>query len=311
MADETGQYRRVALCVVAAFLLGMVVLPPFAGFKTDAWWLLKLYAVVAIPAVTLPYITWRGLDELTPAVEVTCLAMAFLPAFIVCTFVAMRTALPLQDVLLADLDRALGLDWPAYVRFVDHSMVASQVLRSAYESAFFQLTFVPLLLCACGLPGRAYRLVGCYGLLVAISSIIAVFFPSVSAYGGYRFDGSTLANVDSQNGYFFLQSFNAIRSEHDFVLSASTAAGIITFPSIHAGVAALLAWAAWPSRLLRYPIGGLNVLMAIGAITHGAHYFVDIFAGFAIAAVAVFCSKMLANYPNLGPVRLRSFNAAQ
>ena len=309
--DEAEHYRRLAASVVIAFVLAMVTLPHVAGFQTDAWWLLRLYAVVGIPAATLPYIAWRNLKEMRPAVETTCLAMASLPAFIVCTFVAMRTNLSLQDALLVRWDQALGLDWPAFVRLVDTSPLASRLLGTAYESAFLQIVFVPLFLCACGFPGRAYRLIACYGLLVAISALVSVYFPSVSAYGGYHFDGSALQNVNSHNGYFFLDSFYAVRSEANFVLSQSTAAGIVTFPSIHAGTAALLAWAAWPSRVLRYPIVALNVLMAIGTVTHGAHYFVDVLAGFAVAALSIRCSSLLANWLSVSRVRQNAFDPAR
>jgi membrane-associated phospholipid phosphatase len=241
-------------------------------------------------------VKWRKLVAIQPAVEVTVFVLAILPTFLVLTFAAMRLNFPLQDALLVRLDQAIGFDWPSYVRLVDRSAVASVVLGAAYESVFFQLTLLPLLLCASRLAGRAYRIVACYGLLVAISTAIAVFFPSVSAYGGYVFDGSTLSNVNSYNGYFFLKSFDAIRTDPTFVLGAGTAAGIVTFPSIHAGVAALLAWGAWPSPILRYPFLVLNVLMAVGAITHGAHYLVDIIAGLAIAWIVVRLSQWLARF---------------
>ncbi len=294
MTEEVSRYRSVCGWVVLGYILALLILPPLVGFRLDYRGVAQLYAVVAIPAITLPYVRWRKLTAIQPAVEVTVFVLAILPTFLVLTFAAMRMNFPLQDALLVRLDQAMGFDWPSYLRLVDRSAIASVVLAAAYESVFFQLTLLPLLLCASKLAGRAYQLVACYGLLVAISTAIAVFFPSVSAYGGHAFDSSTLSNVNSYNGYFFLKSFDAIRTDPNFVLGAGTAAGIVTFPSIHAGVAALLAWGAWPSPILRYPFLLLNVLMAVGAITHGAHYLVDILAGLAIAWLVERLSQWLA-----------------
>ncbi len=72
-----------------------------------------------------------------------------------------------------------------------------------------------------------------------------------------------------------------------FVLDLDQAAGILTFPSVHAGVAALCAWAAWNSPLLRYPVLALNGAMAVSAITHGSHYLMDVIAGLGCAGVCV------------------------
>ena len=78
-------------------------------------------------------------------------------------------------------------------------------------------------------------------------------------------------------------------------MGAAAADGIVTFPSIHAGIALILAWAAWSSTALRYPLLVLNALMAIGAVTHGAHYFVDVIAGLLVAvAVIAIADKRLA-----------------
>ncbi|HEY0291994.1 MAG TPA: phosphatase PAP2 family protein [Hansschlegelia sp.] len=53
------------------------------------------------------------------------------------------------------------------------------------------------------------------------------------------------------------------------------------------GVAALCAWAAWDSRLLRYPVLLLNVAMAVSAVTDASHYAVDVIAGLGVASVSV------------------------
>jgi membrane-associated phospholipid phosphatase len=68
---------------------------------------------------------------------------------------------------------------------------------------------------------------------------------------------------------------------------------LLTFPSGHAGVAALCAWAAWESRLLRFPVLVLNVAMATSAVSHANHYLIDIVAGIGIVGIAVSITTVL------------------
>ncbi len=63
--------------------------------------------------------------------------------------------------------------------------------------------------------------------------------------------------------------------------------GILTFPSVHAAVAMLCAWAMWPIRPLRYPFLLLNILMTVSAVSHAGHYLADIIAGIGIAAATI------------------------
>jgi membrane-associated phospholipid phosphatase len=92
-----------------------------------------------------------------------------------------------------------------------------------------------------------------------------------------------LTNINIHYGYFFLGQFEAVRSDPHFVLSMEQVAGIITFPSVHAAVAGLCIWAAWSVPYLRYPMLILNLSMAVSAISHGSHYFVDVPAGIFLA----------------------------
>jgi membrane-associated phospholipid phosphatase len=199
----------------------------------------------------------------------------------------MRAGLPLADPLLARMDQAIGFDWPAFFRLVDGSEPAARLLAYGYSSFAYQLLFLPTLLCLARLPGRAYRLVLGYLILCTISSAIGIFFPADGAYVFYGVETSSLQHINGKFGHLFLESFHGVREGGAFSLGMNNVAGILTFPSVHAGVAALCAWAAWPSRWLRWPFLALNVVMSVSALTHGAHYLVDILAGFAVAALTV------------------------
>jgi membrane-associated phospholipid phosphatase len=203
------------------------------------------------------------------------------------SYAAMRVGAPLADDTLRAWDAALGFDWLACVRFVDRSHTMATALSVGYSSFVFQLLLLPGLLCAVRLPERAYRLILGYLILCTLSAIVGSGFPAEAAYVAHGLEAEALRHVDGHFGRLFLDSFRAARAAGPFTLRFGDVAGIVTFPSVHAGVAALCAWAAWPSRPLRALFLPLNLLMAASAITNGAHYLVDVIAGGAVAFVTV------------------------
>ncbi len=287
MSISLEDYRRALLAAAIAALAAMLALPLLLRFHVDYASFLPLYVLAALPAAVLPYAKWRRLDALKPALEATALGLLLTLPVLVFTYAAMRLGMPLADPLLARLDAAIGFDWTGFTRWVDQSRLASLILSLGYSSFSFQLLFLPSLLCIARLPARAYQLMLGYLILCALSAAVGIFFPSVGAYVTHAMDPASLDHINGKFGHFFLDSFHAVRGEPDFSLGIDNVAGILTFPSVHAGVAALCAWAAWPSRSLRWPFLILNLIMAVSAVTHGAHYLIDIIAGGLVAAATV------------------------
>lgn len=83
------------------------------------------------------------------------------------------------------------------------------------------------------------------------------------------------------------------------MLSVVNASGIMTFPSAHAAVALLRAWAMWDVKPMRYPFAGWNALMASSAVSHANHDLVDVIAGLGMAALSIatvtFCPHKLSS----------------
>ena len=226
---------------------------------------------------------WRGLDRLTVAIETIAAGLLLTIPTLVISYAVMRTGLPMADASLSKMDAALGFDWTSFVRWVDGHPRLSHLLGSAYISFAFQLLGIPFLLGIAGYPARAYHFITGYFILCAGSCLIAAWFPAVGAYAYYSVPKDALTSINAHFGYFFLDSFNAVRNDPNFTLSLDNASGIITFPSIHAGVAMLCVWATWPVPFLRYLFLVLNAAMCVSAVTHGSHYLVDVFAGIAVA----------------------------
>ena len=286
-AEECEDDRRTLFALSAVTFAVMLILPIPLGFSVNYASFWPIYSLAAIPAAGLVYAHWRRLEAMRPFLEATMLGLLLMVPVLASTYAAMSLAMPFADPLLHRIDTALGFDWLAFIRWVDQSPGLSQLLGYGYSSFALQLLVLPGLLCLVRQPGRAYQLVSAYVVLCLVSSAIGAFFPSVGAYVTYGIEGADLRHINGVFGHHFLDTFNAIRSGNGFTLTLENAAGIVTFPSVHAGMAAICAWAAWPSRLLRWPFLALNVIMAVSAITHGAHYLIDPLAGGLAALLTV------------------------
>ncbi|UDL88616.1 phosphatase PAP2 family protein [Mesorhizobium sp. PAMC28654] len=221
---------------------------------------------------------------MSAALEVVGFGILITVPLLVLSYIVISFDFPLADGKLASMDSALGFDWHGFIRFVDARPLLSRVLLEAYQTISYQLILIPMALVVFGRQQRAYAMMTGYCMLCVLACFISMFFPALGTYAYY---GLTYQSVNNINPYFALspvESFNAVRDNYAYTLTASSAAGLICFPSIHAGVAYLCTWAAWDVKALRYPVLVLNIVMSVAAVSHANHYLVDIISGFGTSA---------------------------
>lgn len=226
-----------------------------------------------------------------PIAEILAAGFAFLVPMFIATYLAYTFDIPLADERLVAMDKGLGFDWMAFIQFIDSSEQLSSWLNTAYGSLKYQLFLTPIFLCLLSQVPRAIAFMFGYALMAIIASTITIWFPAVGTYSIYEIDPTILQHINVKYGYHFLEEFNAVRDGSAFTLSGDTAAGIVTFPSVHAGMGFLIIWALWRTKLLKWPCIILNVSMAVSAISHANHYLVDVIAGLPLAAVVVLISS--------------------
>lgn len=278
--------RQRALLAVALLLTAAIAFPPILAFSVDFGSFFPMLAMAALFGLFLPYLAWRKMGGLYEALESLSLTILISFASLVLSYAGMRFNMPLADGILSGMDRYLGLSSIAAIETVNRYPKVNLVLAWSYASFLYQILLMPVLLCAFVSAKRAHQFMLAYVLLCTISIIASIPFPSLGAVIGQGFDPATFAYVNEESSRGFIASFTQVREAPHFSLSLDIASGILTFPSLHAGMAVLCAWAIWPSRWLRWPFAGLNGLMLVSTVTCGAHYFVDIFAGVAIAILA-------------------------
>ena len=257
----------------------------FTGLAIDWASLDVLVPVVALQLGLIFYCRYRKLHRFQPVIETMLLLTAATFVILPITYVSARIGMPLTDAYLAEIDDALQVNWPAMVEFVDQHPTLAVALQLAYLSFRFQLVFLPLYFALFSTRGQA--IVFGYLAIAVVSSVVSVWFPAYGTYVTYGVGQSDLNAIVLNAAYSFIAEFDAVRSDPDFVMSLDRVEGILTFPSVHAGVALLCVWGAAGSRLLFWPLLVLNVAMAFAAITHGSHYVVDVVAGLVVAAVCI------------------------
>jgi membrane-associated phospholipid phosphatase len=285
---EVDRSRRFLLAVVLLFYPAALIAAWIVGLAIDLESFLYGTVVVAVAATALAALCrWRALPTLGAYVEVEACGLLVTAPIIVSVYAAHRLGYSLADEQLLQMDAVFGVDWVSMIRFVDMHPALAHWLNIAYASFGIQLLLLPIILCFTGQVARAYQMVSIYGVICAISSVISIWFPALGTYAMHNVDPDSLRFLNGRMGVVFLGELNAVRSNPDFVLSLARAEGIMTFPSVHAAVAMLCAWAAWHTKWLRLPIFVLCVLMATSAAIVSNHYIVDIVAGFGVAGVSI------------------------
>jgi hypothetical protein len=207
------------------------------------------------------------------------------------TYVAASTNLPMQDSNLLAIDRALHLDWAAYVGFVDDHPALAAWLNYSYTMIRWPIFAIPIALAAMGHYRRIEEFTFAFGAALAVTTILSALMPAIGVYAQIGLDPATLKNIDPRAYLDQLRDLPPTREGGLRHLALLGLGGIVTFPSFHAASAVLYAWALWPARWFRPLIVLVNGLMLAATPINGGHYFIDLIAGIAIAACAIMAAR--------------------
>lgn len=274
----------IALSVLAA---SISVLLPAAGFiaelDRDAWGALFLFGTLIAAGHVLLLRNCKRLAFVVLSIAQLGL-LSMLAALL--TYIAASAGFPLQDTTLNRWDQALGLDWPAYYRFVTARPELLPYAYLAYAAIAMPPLAVPLLLGLLGDHVRLQRFVMATLLTLCIVAILSALVPAIGTYKIY--DLPTAFSGYEATGYLIqLARLPVIRSGDLHVLNISQIGGIVTFPSFHAAAAILALWGWWGVWWMRPWALMMCVAMLAATPLLGGHYFVDIFAGVFVAALAI------------------------
>jgi PAP2 superfamily len=231
--------------------------------------------------------------SLLTAIAQTILVVSILTSL---TYIATAANLPLQDLRLLAIDRALGFDFRNFLSFVDSHPWAAAILALGYNSIGWQIFLIVFGLPLTGHHRRAAEYV--CALLLALSATTCITM-AVPAIGVYHATGLNLADLPNivPGGYLeTLHEMPLVRSGALRALDIGHLGGVVTFPSFHAATAALYIWGLWPFRWLRLFNLTINGAMLVATPIGGGHFLIDVLAGIAVALTSIGIAQLAGRF---------------
>ncbi len=204
-------------------------------------------------------------------------------------------ALPLADQTLAGLDQMLGLSWLTYFEWIHAHPAWHGVMKWAYDAINSATAAIVLGLVVIGQGPRAKAFVEAFVICALISIVIGSLFPARAAVDFWVGDLASYTNFLSPPGVYHLDAFEMLRApDGPIVIGTQQLVGLVTFPSLHTGIAVLIMLAAMRTWLWA-PAWAYGLVMITSTPIWGGHYFIDLIGGTAMAiTVWVFVMKSLA-----------------
>lgn len=290
---QDGRIQNLA----AWSILGLVALVDAAWFLASDFELSirgasnAIIGAIAIGPLLLFYGTVRRDEKIVSALSSVLLIIGFSAAAAPLSYFFASLDVPFWDGTLHQWDRALGLDWRAYLAWVNERPSFGMVLKLAYQSLMPQMVIVCLVL---GLTGRRFEL-SVFTLAVIMSGILCVIvsalMPALAMYVQLGLRPDDFANLSPAAAFVHVEHISGLRDGTFRLFSLNAAEGIITFPSYHACLAVIFMAGLWSVPLLRWPGAILNLLVIVATPIDGGHYFVDVGAGILIAVGCLWVAR--------------------
>jgi membrane-associated phospholipid phosphatase len=191
---------------------------------------------------------------------------------------------PLWDATFHQWDMILGLNWRAYLDYVNAHPVIGMMFNISYISILPQMAVAAAII---GLSGKLAEVrIFVFAVITSgfITILISGFTPAMAMFVHLGLSPQDYPNLAPAAASVHINHMTGLREGTLRLLVLNQSEGIITFPSYHAALGLIMIVAFWAVRWLRWPALVLNLLMIAATPIDGGHYFVDVIAGLIIAA---------------------------
>ena len=249
-------------------------------------------AIAGLLAASLFYRHRRPNPHLAAVTEAAAQMLLILLFGILLTYAAMAANFPYRDAELYAIDQALGLDRRAYLDFVNSRPLLAELAGYSYLSLLPQFALVPMVLMIANQLLHLRQWMLAFGLALIATSVLSVFTPAVAAFVYLDLTPQVYANIAS-TVYTHVPTLEALRSGTLHSIPLDNLEGLITFPSFHTAGALMFIWALRTVPYVRWPAIALNTALIAATPIDGAHYFIDLVGGAAVAFAAIAASQWL------------------
>lgn len=244
-----------------------------------------------------------------PRLAATCAALAQMIGFTLIaaplSYLAAGLDRPLVDDMLVRADAAIGFDWRAYLAWADAHPAIAAVLRTSYESLLPQLAAAVCLLGFTARFAELRRFARAIIIAGLATILVSAWLPALGGYAWFGLGPIAYPHLSPADAWQHVPDMLHVRDGSLRLLSVPGLQGLIAFPSFHAALALIFAWAFWQHRLTRWPGLALEAMVLLSTPVDGAHYLSDVLAGLAVAAAALALAR-----PAAAPRRIRAADPA-
>ncbi len=278
------------VCVATVDLA--ILLSPIVSVDSESWRILLLtWATSAGLILAVHSRQCRG--QTYALVTGLAIALSLWPALKILNYVTMAYPLPLADHMLAGWDQALGLDWLAYVRWLDTHPVVIEIMALTYQGLIQYCCFAFILLLLIKGHERAMEFIKLFVISSVTVILLGPLLPAQGAMIYYAPDQAEFEFVSTTMGTYFWPPLQEVRASTHLYLDVTNLPGLVAFPSFHTTMGALLIYVSRGSLTLLVPSMMFNLIMIASTPLFGGHYFVDVIAGIMLAGATIMVNKML------------------
>jgi hypothetical protein len=274
--------------LLAAILLVLVAVEcawaTVSHFDVDVHTMLRIAAFDLIPlTVGLFYVFLRPDPRMSTVMFALAFLLLFAPLGTILNYFAVSIAGHPIDAFLAQIDRAMGVNWLALMLAIAHHPAAITILSLAYSMSALQIAIPIALIGFNGDLKDISRL--CVATAICALSSIA-FWTALPSFGAYTvYDLTFVAehapvSVDTLYPKFLL----GILAHGPGHIDPANARGLIGFPSFHTEEIVLAIWYLRKQVIYFLPMLVFTVLALASVPISGGHHIVDVIGGFLFAA---------------------------
>jgi len=279
---------RAIYWAIAAIWLVLLTFGRAMAMRIDSDFLLLLIPLGILIMASIAF-RQRGWSAIGTAIECITLLATAAVSFVLLSLLLARLGAPYADPVLDAAERALfpGFDWRIFVETFCRMAVPLRIANIVYQSLWWQMILLVLLLCATGRRTRCWDFALAWALSLSFTLAVFAVAPAIGAYGFHHIPHEAVRGVAVDVGWRQPLVLEHMRQAAAVTVRPQDMAGIVEFPSFHTASAVLFAWGSWAVRPARFVAVPVNVGVAFAAVPIGGHYLLDILAGVAVAMLGI------------------------
>ncbi len=286
-----GDRWRLGIILACGLLFGLVA--PFTALQVDWATLFPVYLMAAV--LTGVGVAYRvlGRDEgIAATVLIVAQIVVYSNVAVLDNYLGLELRRPLNDALLASVDRAMGVDWWAYVSWVKANPLVGRLLTVAYLSSLPQVAVAIIVLGFSKRIERLDRFTLAFMMSSALTIALWTAFPSFGALPLHYAQGLAEPTFYLAMTKDEALKLLALHAGPTPTLRLDELTGLIGCPSFHTALAILTIYAMWGTPYAGTIAIAWNALVLASIPADGGHHFTDVAVGGAITLASLYLADI-------------------